>query len=219
MKGKLQIGIIGLGKFGKFLGTHLMELGHDVIGLDNDENAVKSAQDVLTQVYVGDGTDRLVLEQLGFADFSHVVVSVGEAMEASILICLHLKEIKAPPIWVKAISPDHEKVLKKIGADQVFFPERYAARQMALRLTVPGFIEYLPLLGRGVLIQELTVNNWAGSTLRKLDLTNKHGIQIVAMKKAGEKDFGYLPKADQVLGKGDVLVVFVLGELAAEVSP
>ena len=216
---KLQIGIIGLGKFGNFLGSHLMELEHEVVGLDSDENAVKSAQDELTQVYVGDGTDKLVLEQLGFSDFSHIVVSVGEDMEAGILVCLHLKEIKANKIWAKAISRDHEKVLKKIGVDHVFFPERYAARQMALRLTVPGFIDYLPFLGRGVLIQELTVDNWGGSSLRKLDLTNKHGIQVVAIKKAGQKEFGYLPKADQVLNKGDVLVVFVQGEMTDEVLP
>lgn len=215
---KLEIGVIGLGKFGYFLGQRLMELGHDVVGLDNDPDFVRRAQDDLSRVFQGDGTDRAALEQLGFQNFSHVVVSVGSAMESSILICLHLKELGVENVWVKAMSWEHEKVLTKIGADEVFFPERYGAQQLALRLTHPGLIDYLPF-GMGILIQRLIVENWAGQTLRDLDLTNRFRVQIVAIRREDSPSFEFLPRADTKLGKGDELVVFVQEEMLKKIKP
>jgi len=217
-KAKLQIGIVGLGKFGFVLGRFLTELGHEVVALDNNAEHVRRAKDLMTQVYQGDGTDPSVLSQLGFADFDHVVVSVGERMEASILICLHLKELEVKEIWAKAVSWEHEKVLRKIGVDEVFFPELYAARQMAQRITVPGLIEYLPF-AQGVLVQKLTADNWAGQTLRDLNLTNRFRLQVLAVRKAAEKDYIYLPQADQMIDKDDELVVMVQEEMIPKIKP
>ncbi|WP_461209407.1 potassium channel family protein [Desulfocurvus sp. DL9XJH121] len=220
MPKKLEVGVVGLGKFGFFLAQRLMELGHEVVGLDSDADRVRRAQDALTQVYQGDSTDKTVLEQLGFKDFDHVVVSVGSAMEACILICLHLKELGVPRVWVKAVSWEHEKVLRKIGADEVFFPERYGAHQVALQITSPGLIEYLQF-GKGVLLQKLTVDHWAGKTLRDLDLSKKYKVQVVAVRKAEaeDNDFTYLPSADDRLGKGDDLVVIVQEDMLEKLKP
>ncbi|MFK4765190.1 potassium channel family protein [Desulfobaculum sp. SPO524] len=215
---KLEVGVIGLGKFGFFLAQRLMELGHDVIGVDSNPDFVRRAQDELTRVFQADGTDRTVLEQLGFQDLSHVVVSVGSAMEASILICLHLKELEVEHVWVKAISWEHEKVLTKIGADEVFFPERYGAQQLALRMTHPGLIDYLPF-GMGVLIQRLIVDKWAGKTLRELDLTNRYRVQVVAVRSEDDAAFEFLPRADTVLTKGAELVVFVEEKMLKKLTP
>lgn len=217
-KAKLQIGIVGLGKFGFVLGQFLTELGHEVVALDDDPEHVRRAKDVMTQVYQGDGTDPSVLSQLGFSDFAHVVVSVGERMEASILICLHLKELGVQDIWAKAVSWEHEKVLRKIGVNEVFFPERYAARQMAQRITVPGLIEYLPF-AQGVLVQKLTVDEWGGQTLRDLNLTNRFRVQVLAVRKREEKDYIYLPQADQMVDKGDELVVMLQEEMIPKIKP
>ncbi|NJB66770.1 trk system potassium uptake protein TrkA [Desulfobaculum xiamenense] len=215
---KLEVGVIGLGKFGYFLAQRLMELGHDVVGLDSSPDFVRRAQDNLTRVFQGDGTDRTVLEQLGFQHFSHVVVSVGSAMESSILICLHLKEIGVQSVWVKAVSWEHEKVLTKIGADEVFFPERYGAQQLALRMTHPGLIDYLPF-GMGVLIQRLTVDKWDGKTLRELDLTNRFRLQVVAVRHQDVPTFEFLPRADTRLSRGDELVVFVQEDMLKNIEP
>jgi trk system potassium uptake protein TrkA len=215
---KQQVGVIGLGRFGIVLGERLTELGHEVVALDNDPEHVKHARDLVTQVFLGDGTDPSVLQQLGFAELGHVVVSVGEAMEASILICLQLKELGVEKVWAKAVSWAHEKVLRKIGINEVFFPERYAAQQMALRITVPGLIEYMPF-ARGIIVQQLTVRKWAGKTLRELDLTNKYRMQVVAVKKAGDTEFGYLPRADQRLDEGDELVVLMQEETLSQITP
>lgn len=215
---RLEIGIIGLGKFGTFLGQRLMELGHTVIGIDKNETKVRRARDELSRVFQADAMDRTALEQTGFKDLSKVVVSVGDAMEASILITLNMVELGVPDVWTKAVSFQHEKVLSKIGASNVFIPERYGAHQLALRMSVPGLVEYLPV-GEGLLVQQLSVDKWSGRSLRQLDLTNRHGIQVVAVRRAESKDFVYLPKADVVLTTGDELVVFVQEENLGGIEP
>ena len=144
MARKLMVGVIGLGKFGFRFGQTLIELGHQVLGIDTDANKIKRAQHRLTQTYQGDATDKTLLAQLGLSDFTHILISVGSSIEASVMIAMYLKELGVPTIWVKAISEDHEKLLHKIGVDEVIMPEHYAARQMANRLAIPGFIEYLP---------------------------------------------------------------------------
>jgi len=204
---KREIGIIGLGKFGFYLASSLINLGHTVIGIDSSLDKVKRAQDVLTQVYEADATDKEVLYQLGFAELNHVVVSVGHSMEASILISLYLKELNAPDVWCKAISNAHEKVLQKIGVDHVIFPERFAAEQLARNLVVPGLIDYLPM-GKGILLKEIKVGRkWEGKTLRDLDLTNRYGIQVIAIRQKEEKEFTFVPRADYPLKQGDVLAI------------
>lgn len=206
---KTEVGVIGLGKFGGCLAKTLVELGAQVLGVDKSEANVKDAQDYLTQVYVADGTDKTALKQLGFDELPYVVVSIGHSMEASILITLNLKELGVERVWVKALSQEHEKILYRLGADYVAFPERFVARQLAHRLAVPGLLNYLSL-GGGVVLEELTVDKWAGKELRELDLPNKHKMQIVAVKRQGEREFSFVPGATTILEQGDT--VMVIGE-------
>ena len=139
-------------------------------------------------------------------------------MEGSILITLFLKERGCKNVTVKAVSRDHEKVLTKVGADAVIFPERYAAEQLAAKLAVPGLIDYLPL-GTNIILKEFIVERWAGKTLRELNLTNAFGIQVVAVKGFEEKQFVFVPKADQPLNKGDVLAVIGQGDKLLDLAP
>ncbi len=199
-----EFGIVGLGKFGLSLGQALREHGQTVIGVDSDHEKVKEAAEILDQTYQADAMHKAVLQQLGFGELPEVVVSTGHSMEASILIVMFLKELGCRRVTVKAISLDHEKVLKKVGADKIIFPERYAAEQLAARLAVPGLVDYLPL-GRNVVLREFVVEKWEGQTLRSLDLTNVYGMQVVAMRSRDAKEFGFVPRADTVLQKGDVL--------------
>ncbi|MFZ5812483.1 MAG: potassium channel family protein [Thermodesulfobacteriota bacterium] len=214
----MQIGIIGLGKFGYHLGKNLVDMGHQVLGLDADPEKVRDAQAVFTQVYQLEATDKKALEQIRVADMSHMVVSVGHSMEASILISLYLKELGVQKVWVKAVSTDHEKILRRIGVDEVFIPERYAAKQLAHRLANPGLIEFLPM-DQHVAIKELVVETWAGKTLRQLDLTNSAGVQVIAYRLRGEKNYSYIPKADEILRPGDYLVVVGNEKRLGELKP
>ena len=214
----MEIGIIGLGKFGFFLGSALIRMGHRVVGIDSDAAKVQAAQETLTQVYQANATDSTALTQLGIADLSHVVVSVGQSMEASILIALHLKELEATQVWVKAVSTDHEKILNRIGIDQVIFPERVAAEDLARKLVDPGFLDSLSL-GAGIVLRELEVNMWAGKNLIALDLTNKLGIQVVAVRQLGQSDLVFIPNPRRELQKGERLVVIGKDEDIIKAEP
>jgi len=216
---QLEIGIIGLGKFGLNLGISLVGQGHHVLGLDSDPDNVRRAQTQLTKVYQLDARDKRALEQVNIQTMSHVAVSVGHSMDASILISLYLKEMGVQKIWVKAISEDHEKILKHIGVDEVIFPEKYSAIQMAHRLAQPGLIEHLPF-EHGVVIWELTVGRWAGRTLRQLELPSRSGAQVVAVRRAGaETSYDFVPRADMVLAQGDRLVVLGREEALKVLEP
>jgi len=206
-----EFGVVGLGKFGLSLARSLMAHGQKVVGVDSDPDKVKAASEVLTQAYQAEAVDKTALQQLGFGELPQVIVSTGHNMEASILITLFLKELGCRNVTVKAVSRDHEKVLAKVGADAVIFPERYAAEQLAAKLAVPGLIDYLPL-GTNIILKEFTVERWAGKTLRELNLTNAFGVQVVAVKGLEEKQFVFVPKADQPLKKGDVLAVIGQGD-------
>ncbi len=203
---KLLIGVIGLGKFGFWFGKHLSEMGHDVLGVDINPDNVKRARHVFTQVYQADAMDKEALKQIGFTDVHHALISVGESISASTMIAMYLKELGLANVWVKAIHSDHKKLLNKIGVGHVIIPGQVAARQLANRMAIPGFIDYLPF-DRNMVLKELTVKEWAGQTLREIDLTNRFNIQVIAIKKAGDSRFRFIPKANDTVGKGDTLVV------------
>jgi trk system potassium uptake protein TrkA len=200
-----EFAIIGLGKFGSVLGRCLREKGQTVIGIDTDPDKVRLAAEYLSHAYVAEATDKTALMQLGLADCDEVIVSTGHSMEASILITLFLKEIGCKRVIVKAASEDHEKILRKVGADEVIFPEGFAAQQLAAQLAVPGFLDYLPL-GEDVVLRQICVREWAGKSLRDLDLTNQFGIQVVAVRKAGTEHFSFVPSPHKPLSAGDLLV-------------
>lgn len=214
----VQVGVIGLGKFGLEFGKHLTELGINILGIDSDEDHIKKARHIFTQVYQANAANKEALQQIGVGDLSHVLVSVGDSIAASAMISMYLKELGVPVVWVKAINEDHAKLLKKIGVDDVFIPESMAARQLANRTTIPGFIDYFPF-NKEIVVKEIKISNWAGQSLRDLNLTNKYRIQAIAVKKTGEKDYVFIPKADEKLTVDDVLVI--IGEIKSldEIEP
>lgn len=201
-----EIGVIGLGKFGFSLASALTDLGHVVVGVDIIGENVRRAQDKLAQVYQADATEEKALEQIGFKDLEKVIVSTGDSMEASILVVLNLQQLGVEEIWVKAISEEHERVLYKLGVPFVVFPEAFVAFQLAHRLTTPAIQDYFGL-GTDVVTREILVDNWAGKTLRELNLTNTYHVQVIAYRVSGEAKFSFVPNADRPFEKGDVLVL------------
>ena len=218
MASKLQVGVIGLGKFGFRVGSTVMELGGSAIGVDNDPELVRRAQDVFSQVYQADAMDLTALQQLGFHELPHVVVSVGDDITTSSILCMHLKDLGVANVWVKAVSADHARLLNKIGVHEVIFPEEMAARQLAHRLARPGFLDYLPF-DQDMAIQELVVDRWAGKTLRDLDLTNRFGVQVIATAPRQGERFHYIPSANHMLAPGEVLVIIGPGDTVAKLTP
>ncbi len=202
---KKQIGVIGLGKFGLKFAETLISLGHEVLGVDADNGKVMNARHILTQVYKADAMNGKALEQIRLQDMEYVLISVGNSIAASVMIAMYLKELGVPKVLVKAINKDHEKLLFKIGVDEVIIPEYMAAKQIASRIVVPGFVDYLPF-DKSMAVKEFSVRRWAGKNLKDLNLTNRFGIQIIAVRKRGQKTYQYIPMADETFQEGDVLV-------------
>lgn len=215
---KLQIGVIGLGKFGLKFGHTLASLGHEILGVDIDQDKIKSAQDIFTQVYHADAINREALEQIRINDLGHVLISVGDSIAASVMITMYLKELGVPKVWAKAVHKDHEKLLRKIGADEVIIPEHMAAHQIANRIAMPGFIEYLPF-DQSMAVKEFTIKNWIGKTLVELNLTNTHNIQVIAVRRNRENHYHYIPKANESFNEGDVFVAIGKATQLEKVKP
>lgn len=202
----LEIGIIGLGKFGMQMAKTLVQLGHTVVGIDSAELKVQQAQEVLDTVYKADAGNLSVLRSLQFQHFDCVVVSVGQAMEQSLTITLNLQELSVPKIWVKATNLEHRKILRRLGVDHAIVPEHDAATMAAHQLSNPGMLDLIPKYG-GILVQELTVDNWAEKSLLELRLMNEYEVMVIGVRAKNSNDYLFVPPAHTILHKGDVLIV------------
>ena len=203
---RAQVGVIGLGKFGYKFGMTLLNLGHNVLGIDYHRDNVNRAKEIFTQVFEADATHKHALEQIGVSDMTHILVSVGGSISASTMISMYLKELAVQNVWVKAIHEDHAKLLRKVGADEVIIPEHLAAEQMAYKIEMPGLIEKLSF-EPDMVIREMAIEKIEQKTLREIDLTNRYNAQIIAIKRSGESRYRFIPRADDNLSRGDKIIV------------
>ncbi len=213
-----EIAVIGLGKFGFYFAKTLVELGHTVIGIDNSQLRVQKARDTLNQVYKADATNPDALAQIGLAEVSHVLISVGDSIAASTMIAMFAKEMDIPKVWVKAVNPDHQRLLQKLQVDEVIIPEQMAAIQLASKVAIPGFLQYAAF-DPEVSFQELTVEKWAGKSLRELDLPRKHKVQVISLKKKDEDNYIYTPDPDYTFREGDTIVVLRHTNITSPIKP
>jgi trk system potassium uptake protein TrkA len=203
----MHIGVIGLGNFGTALARRLYELGHQVSALDTKSKALTMVQDYADQAVAADATDRAVLEELGLGLADAAVVSLGDNMAASILVTLHLKEMKLKRIIPKAISPEHEKILKRVGATEVIFPERDAAERLATSLVHPNLLDYLPLGGEFSVAEVAPISEWVGKTLVDVSLRSKYNVNVIAIRELVPERMTVLIRPDYRIKDSDVLVV------------
>ncbi|MBN2333484.1 MAG: TrkA family potassium uptake protein [Deltaproteobacteria bacterium] len=199
--------VIGLGSFGYYAAKRLYALGQEVMVIDHDKELVQSIKDQVSRAVVADATDRESLERLGLADVDVALVSVGDRLDTSILITLYLKEMGVKEVVVKAVTDDHGKILEKIGASMVIFPERDSGVRLADRLGSENVIEHLPL-SEGYGIMEMAADKGIiGQTLRTLKLRNRYGIQVIAIKEMVPERMHFPPDPDFVIKDSDMLIV------------
>jgi trk system potassium uptake protein TrkA len=200
-----QFIVLGLGRFGSAVATTLVELGHEVLGVDNDEERVGALKDKITQAVQADITEERVLKELGVKNFDAAIVSVATDLEASILVTMMLKEMGLKYIIAKAQSALHGKVLEKIGVDKIVFPERDMGRRIARSLIIPNIKDYIELEPDYSVIEIEALPEFADKTLSELDLRNKYGINVLAIKR--DNSFNISPQAKDVIKKDDFLIV------------
>jgi len=200
-----QFIVLGLGRFGSAVATTLVELGHEVLGVDNDEERVDNLKDKITQVVQADITEEKVLKELGVKNFDTAIVGIGSDLETSILVTMMLKEMGLKYIIAKAQNNLHAKILKKIGVDKVVFPERDMGARIAQRLINPNIKDYIELEPDYNVIEIEALPEFVDNTLSELDLRNKYGINVLGIKR--NDSFNISPRAKDVIKKGDFLIV------------
>jgi len=197
--------VIGLGRFGGSIVRELITQGADVMAIDIVPERVDEFAAIATQAVVADTTDEAALKSLGIRNFEHVIVAIGDDIQSSILTTLMLKEIGVKKITVKAQNDYHEKVLRKIGADQVVHPERDMGIRIANNIISSNVLDYLELSDKHS-IMEIKVNEKiAGHSIIDLDIRAKYGINIVAVKRGN--DIFVSPPPDEQLQLNDVLII------------
>ncbi len=194
--------VIGLGHFGSEVAKKLFDEGKEIIAVDSEKEHVQTAAQFSTQAICADATDKNVLENLGLAEVDAAIVSLGERMDIITLAALHLKEIGVPYLIVKAISADHEKILRAIGVDEVLHPEEFAARSLATRLSLFGAADFLPILPDYSVISMKTPHCFINS---KVSAVESKDVQIVAIQRKNRVVL--TPKDDEILQAEDTLVV------------
>ena len=188
--------IIGLGNFGYNLALKLIDLGNEVLVIDNDENKINKIKSRLTDAIIGDAKDKNILSDLFNAHIDAAIISVGENLEASILAVYHLKELGVKRIIAKSISDEHEQLLKIVGADEIISPEKDMANLLGLKLSSTNLLEHIPLTSEFSIIETAVPDSFIGKTLKDLKLRNKFGILVIAVKKILTDEYVLMPESD-----------------------
>jgi trk system potassium uptake protein len=202
---KKEFVVIGLGRFGGSIVRSLAEQGMEVMAIDQDEDKVNEFSSIASHAVVADSTDESVLKSLGIRNFDHVIVAIGDDIQSSVLTTLMLKEIGVKKITVKAQNDYHEKVLRKIGANQVVHPERDMGRRIAHNIVSNNVLDYLELSDEHSIMEIVANDQLVGNTLIDLDIRANYGINIVAIKR--DRDIIVSPQADEQIRVGDILIV------------
>ena len=200
-----QFIVLGLGRFGSAVATTLAELGNEVLGVDSDPEIVNDLKNKITEVVQADISDERTLTELGAKNFDVAIVGVGSNLESSILATIILKEMGIKYIVAKAQNALHGKVLEKIGVDKVVFPERDVGIRIARGLITPSIKDYIELEPDYSVIEIEALSEFADKTLSELNLQNKYGIYVLAIKR--DNKFNISPQAKDVIKKGDFLIV------------
>ena len=205
---KKQFLVIGLGRFGASLARTLCELGHEVLAIDDDEDAVEALSPYVTQAVQANAFEDGVLESLDAGSYDAAVISIGSDVRASILTSVLCKEAGIPLVLAKAMDELHGKVLSKVGVDRVIFPERDMGARVARSLVSPKMLDLMTLNGDSGVAEIVLPESWSGRTLEDINVRRNYRVTILAVRRGGEMITAL--SADYRLQSGDTLLV--LGE-------
>lgn len=197
--------VIGLGRFGLCVAKQLTRLGHDVLAVDKDGAVISEIADHVSRAVIGDATDFSVVESLGVNSFDAAIVGAGDNLEASVMTTALLKENGAPYIVAKAKNEMHGKILKKVGADRIVYPEEEIGDRVARQLSNTGIVDMLDL-SDDCSVAEITVpEKWTGKSIRDINVRAKHGVNIIAVRTGETLNVQFSP--DLILEKEHILVL------------
>ena len=203
--------LIGLGRFGKYIAMKLHELGHEVMGVDENEERVNDAMPYVTDGQIGDSTNEALLKSLGVKNYDVCIVTIGGDFQSSLETTCLLKELGAQKVVSRAEQDVQAKFLLRNGADEIIYPEKQLATWAAIRYSSDHILDYIEL-GDSCSIFEVSVPSaWVGKSVVEIDIRRKYNVNIIATKKNGK--INAVVTADTVLSAEKTLLV--LGEYKA----
>jgi len=216
---KKHFAVIGLGRFGFSVAKTLAKYGSEVIAIDNHEERVKKVSDFVTFAVQLDAMDEKALRSVGVQNVDTAIVSIGENIEASILVVMILKEMGISNIIAKAVTTLHGKVLENLGVKRIIFPERDMAIRVAHSLIRPKVLEQLELSEEYSIVELSTPANLIGKTINESQLRNKYGVNLIAIKRKVTTEKGTIKEAWNVnplptdtMHEADILVLIGLND-------
>ncbi len=205
MSMKKTYAVFGLGRYGIAVARELVDNGVEVIAVDSDDKIVNAAADELPICKCADITDPDVIRQLGISNVDVVIIAMANNLEASVMAVTLCKEIGVKTVIAKSANEMHQKILTRVGADKVVFPENESGIRLAKNLLSSGFVDIVTL-SKNVSMIELDVKpEWIGKNLIELNLRKKYSINVVAVRKGDVVSADIDPHAP--LGKDDNLIV------------
>ena len=204
-KQKQSFVVLGLGRFGSSVARSLCELGHEVLAVDRDEKLVEAIAPDVTQAVQANAVDEDALAELGVQNFDAAIVAIGTDIRASILATVLLKEAGVPKILAKAVDDLHARVLYKVGADRVIFPERDMGQRVARSLVAPNILDLMALSDDDQIAELTLPTDWADKTIVELNIRRNFGVSVLGIHRGGK--FLTSPGAETMLMAGDVLLV------------
>jgi trk system potassium uptake protein TrkA len=200
-----QFAVLGLGRFGEALAITLSELGCNVVVVDNNEEKIQNIANFVTYAVQADVTDINALKSIGLKNVDAVVVSITSDINSSIMGIVNAQELGIREIYGKANTEQHEKVLLKLGVKKVFSPERDMGERVAHNLFSGDFIDILELDTKHSIVEVETLHLWEGKTLEQLNLREKYGLNVIAIRSLDVLNAS--PLAGDIIQPGDKLIV------------
>lgn len=200
-----QFIVVGLGRFGSSVAKTLAENDYNVLAIDSDGERIQEIANEVTHAVEADATDEEALRTLGVRNFDVAVISIGDNIHANILSTLILKELGVPYVVVKAQDALHGKVLSKVGADRVVYPERDMGVRIAHNLISSNVLDYIEFAPDYSVIEIIATPNMLENTLAELQFRSRFNINVMAIKRGEELNI--TPGANDKVVEGDVLVV------------
>jgi trk system potassium uptake protein len=201
-----KFAIIGMSSFGFYLSKFLSEKRFKVLAIDKDEAMVEKIKPFVAKAVIADACEKETLESLGVKDFDVVVVSLGSHIDASILVTLYLKELGVDEIIAKAVTEDHGKILDRIGATQVIFPEKDMAKRVARIIASANILDVIPLSPGISILEFAPPMEFLGKTIGDLTIRQRFGIQIIIIKEVIPENVVIIPTPEHIIKDSDILV-------------
>lgn len=197
--------IIGMGMLGSCLAQKMQELGNDVMIIDKDEERIQELSTIFDDAIAGDCTNPAVLKSIGVNNFDDCFVAIGEDFYASLEITSILKELGATHVVSKAKRFRQAEFLKKIGADEVFFPEREIAEKLAVRYNATNIFDYIELTSDCSIFEIPIISEWVGKSIIDINVRHQYNVNIIAIKNGEHID--PMPGGDYLFESDDHIVV------------